>query len=125
MKCLICDSDYPDDWVTCPKDGNDLRSPTPTVERPTPDPEDMLAPAYGLPPMASTEPPPAARSPQLMVSAYGMSPMPPPGISTPPPVPMMAPAYGIPPMRPRARPPILLVVALAVIAIAAIILAIR
>ena len=65
MKCEVCGSEYPDDVVTCPKDGNALRGPTPTVAPPMP-------------------------APKLMISAYGMVPMRPP----PPPVANMMPAYG-------------------------------
>jgi hypothetical protein len=110
MKCLVCGSDYPDDWVTCPKDGNDLRSPTPTVEPPERDADEMIAPAYGLPPMPA---------PQLMISAYGTVPARPP---TPPPVPAMLPAYGMPPVGSKPRP--LLALAIVVLVMAGAIVAV-
>lgn len=110
MKCLVCGSDYPDDWVTCPKDGNDLRSPMPTVEPPERDPADSLAPAYGAPSIAAAPP-----EPELMVSAYGMVPMPPPPVA-------MAPAYGMPPVGAKPRP--LLALAIVVLVMAGAILAV-
>jgi hypothetical protein len=65
MKCQICGSEYPDDVVTCPKDGNALRA----VEPPQRAPELMVS-AYGMVPMRP--PPPAAPA---MLPAYGIPPV--------------------------------------------------
>ena len=132
MKCLVCDSEWPDDWVTCPRDGNDLRSPTPTVERPVPDESDpdMIAPAYGAPPMPDDDevPPPRKASRDIAAMKAAMKsrrapapqPEPPKPSSDAAPThvlagPTMMPAYGMPPISTGTPRPLLALLIVAVV----------